>query len=220
MRQLGELNKNGAKEFKELGVEVVAVFREEREGLAGLKKIKGRTKVDFTLALDTPSKATAAYSNGRKEFDNYVVDKNGVIQAVLDGSLRTRAQAVKLLEVVKAAESDSVGSTAMSPVDNKAAVQQAVLDFVDGIYQSKVDMVKQVVHADVKVAALGVLAKGKVEALELADLVEAAATYGTGDLASAKLTSAWGTDMIHLVKVDGKWKIIQILQLGLEMNSK
>jgi len=88
------------------------------------------------------------------------------------------------------------------------------------------------------VAALGVLAKGKVEALELADLIEAAATYGskaespadslkkvmvfdvTGDLASAKLTSAWGTDMIHLVKVDGKWKIIQILQLGLEMNSK
>ena len=83
MKQLGELQKNGAQQFKELGVEVVAVFREEREGIAGLKKIKNRTKVNFTLALDTPANATKAYSNGRKEFDNYLVDGTGVIRGVI-----------------------------------------------------------------------------------------------------------------------------------------
>ena len=86
MKQLGELQKNGAQQFKELGVEVVAVFREEREGIAGLKKIKNRTKVDFTLALDTPANATKAYSNGRKDFDNYLVDGTGCLLYTSDAA--------------------------------------------------------------------------------------------------------------------------------------
>ena len=54
MRQLGELKRNAGQQFEEKGVKVVAVFREEKQGLDGLKRIKNKTKTDFTLALDTP----------------------------------------------------------------------------------------------------------------------------------------------------------------------
>ena len=132
MKQLGELQKNGAQQFKELGVEVVAVFREEREGIAGLKKIKNRTKVDFTLALDTPANATKAYSNGRKEFDNYLVDGTGVIRGVIDGSVKTRAQSEQLVKMIKSL-SDSGGSGSVESMDDTASVKQAVMDYVEGI---------------------------------------------------------------------------------------
>ena len=100
MRQLGELKRNAAQQFEEMGVEVVAVFREERQGVNGLKRIKTKTKTDFRLALDTPAKATKAYSNGRKEFDSYVIDKDGVIQGIVDGSVTSRARAEQLLKMV------------------------------------------------------------------------------------------------------------------------
>ena len=110
MKQLGELKRNAAQQFEEMGVKVVAVFREEKQGLDGLKRIKANTKTDFTLALDTPTKATKAYSNGRKEFDNYVIDKNGVVQGIVDGTVKSRARAEQLLKMVAALEGESSGS--------------------------------------------------------------------------------------------------------------
>ena len=235
MRQLGELNKNGAKEFEEMGVEVVAVFREEREGLAGLKKIKAKTKVPFTLALDTPAKATKAYSNGRKEFDNYVVDKNGVIRGIIDGSLKSRAKSDKLIEIVKSVESKSGGASDMAaaaPADDKAAVEQTVMDYADGIYKADEDLMKQAVHPDLKMSATADTAKAGVVEISFAQLLKVAEGYKakgvfpadapkkvqvfdvTGKVASAKLSTAWGTDMVHLVKEDDKWKILQIVLLS------
>ena len=224
MRQLGELNKNGAQQFKEMGVEVVAVFREEREGLAGLKKIKNRTKVDFTLALDTPANATKAYSNGRKEFDNYLVDGSGVIQGVIDGSLKTRAQSEQLVKMIKSL-SDSSGAASM---DDAAAVQQAVLDYVEGVYQAKTDLIQGAVHPDLKMFGYKGAAEKSGQAMTYTQLVDFASKYSaggvpkdalkevkvfdvSGNLASAKLKSSWGTEMLHLVKEDGQWKIMQIV---------
>lgn len=103
MRQLVQLNEN-AEEFRKLNAELVFVFREEREGVDGLKKIKERTKTGYTLALDFDRKSTAAYSPAKMTFDNYVVDKSGIIKGIVPGKLRTRATAEQLLSVLREIE--------------------------------------------------------------------------------------------------------------------
>ena len=95
MRQLVELQKSYPK-FKESKTEIIAVFREEEEGVEGLKKSKKNVKAEFHLWDDPKSKATKAYSQGSK-FTTYVVDKEGVIRAVLDGNLRKRPLAAAVL---------------------------------------------------------------------------------------------------------------------------
>ena len=227
MRQLGELKKNGAQQFKEMGVEVVAVFREERDGIAGLKKIKNRTKVEFTLALDTPADATKAYSTGRKEFDNYLVDQNGVIQGVIDGSLKTRAQSEQLVKLIKSL-SESGGSSSVASMDDTAAVKQAVMNYVEGVYQAKTDLIQRSVHSDLKMFGYKGAAEKSGQTMTYTQLVEFASKYNaggvpkdalkevkvfdvSGNLASAKLKSSWGTEMLHLVKEDDQWKIMQIV---------
>jgi peroxiredoxin len=104
MRQLVELRKN-SDQFEEYGVEIICVFREEAKGVEGLKLVKDKTKVDFTLALDRDKEKTRKYSPGRRKFDNYVIDKNGVICAIIDGSLRKRALAKQLLAALEEIES-------------------------------------------------------------------------------------------------------------------
>lgn len=101
MRQLVELQKN-KQQFKELNAEVIIVFREEKEGVDGLKKIKTRTKTDFTLAVDLNKKSSAAYSPDRMTFTNYVIDNKGMIRDVIPGNLRTRATSERLLKTLKA----------------------------------------------------------------------------------------------------------------------
>ena len=223
------MKSNGAKGFEEQGVEVVAVFREEKLGVKGLQMIKDQTKTDFTLAIDTPAKATADYSTGKKKFHNYVVDKNGIIQGVIDGSVRTRAQSAQLLEIIGSLASTSTAAPAM--MEDKAAVERAVLDYVEGIYQVKPDLIKRGVHPDVKMFgymgdakerkamnfselstfaskhnATGKIAKDAAKKVQIYDVMD--------KVASAKLTSAWGTDMLQLVKEDGKWMVLQILSQG------
>ena len=78
MNQLGELGKN-KEAFEEAGAEVIAVFREEKEEVAGLNKIVNKTKTTFTLALDYGKKQTARYSAGQREFTGYVINPKGVI---------------------------------------------------------------------------------------------------------------------------------------------
>ena len=101
MRQLVELKKNQDK-FQELGVEVIAVFREEQKGVEGLEIIKEKTEVSFTLALDTPAEQTAKYSPGRREFSNFVIDADGKVVAMIEGDLRNRAKFEQLLEAIEA----------------------------------------------------------------------------------------------------------------------
>lgn len=106
MRQLGELKEN-AEKFEEAGLEIIAIFREEREGVEGLKKIKEKTGVDFTLCLDTGAEKTSAYSPGRGKFDNYLIGSDGKVAAIFDGSLTKRALSEQLLEAIEKLDSDS-----------------------------------------------------------------------------------------------------------------
>ena len=105
MRQLVQLNEHAA-EFKSLNAELIFVFREEQEGVDGLKKILERSKTKYTLALDLNNKSTAGYSPKRRTFDNYVISKSGVVKGVVPGTLRTRATAEQLIKHLKEIEAD------------------------------------------------------------------------------------------------------------------
>jgi len=97
MRQLGELKKSEDK-FKELGVEIIAIFREDEKGVEGLEIIKEKAKVGFTLAFDKGKKQTGSYSPGRREFSNYVIGPDGKVAAIIEGDLRNRAKSKQLFE--------------------------------------------------------------------------------------------------------------------------
>jgi peroxiredoxin len=100
MRQLVQLQQH-AEEFKDLNAELIFVFREEREGVDGLKKIKEKQNPPFTLSFDLDKKSTKAYSPAPRTFDNYVVDSKGNARGIIDGTLRDRATAEELIKVLK-----------------------------------------------------------------------------------------------------------------------
>ena len=91
MKQLVQLQGH-ADEFKSLDAELIFVFREEADGVDGLKKIKEKHNTTFTLALDADKKSSKAYSPERMTFDNYVIDSGGVVRGVVDGTLKERAR--------------------------------------------------------------------------------------------------------------------------------
>ena len=103
MKQLVQLQKR-ADEFTALNAEVIFVYREEKEGVDGLKKIEQGTKTTFTLALDLDKQSSKTYSPKRMTFDNFVIDKDGNVAAIVDGTLRDRATADELLKALKKIE--------------------------------------------------------------------------------------------------------------------
>lgn len=98
MRQLVELQKHYG-QIKKLDAEIVAVFREEKLGVDGLKRSRNAAKTEFTLLTDLGAKATSAYS--QDNFTTYVIDKKGVIQAILPGTLTKRISADEILRELK-----------------------------------------------------------------------------------------------------------------------
>ena len=114
----------------------------------------------------------------------------------------------------------------------KEAVKQAVLDYVEGIYEVDHTRIERSVHPEL--VKRGFYAKkGQTTytgtPMTFAQLVELAKTYNKSgtipkdapkevviydvldQTATAKLTAVWGVDYMHLAKYDGKWKIINIL---------
>ena len=104
MAQLVELQKH-EDEFKKLDAELIFVFREESDGVDGLKKIRDKTKTSYTLALDFEKKSSKAYSAAERTYENFVIDKSGVVRGQFDGSVRVRATAQELLKALQAIES-------------------------------------------------------------------------------------------------------------------
>lgn len=105
MRQLVELQEH-AEEFKKLNTELIFVFREERDGVSALKKMKEKFETSFTLTLDLDKKNTPQYSPANRTFDNYVIDSTGVVRGILDGTLRTRAKSDALLKLLEKIETE------------------------------------------------------------------------------------------------------------------
>ncbi len=105
MRQLVELTKY-ADQFKALNAELLFVFREESEGVEGLKKIKEKHDPPYRLMLDFEKKSSGAYSPKKMTFDNYVIDSSGKLRGIVDGNLRERATAEELLKLLKQIEQE------------------------------------------------------------------------------------------------------------------
>ncbi len=93
--------------------------------------------------------------------------------------------------------------------DEKEAVRQAVLDYVESVYN--VDPSR--ISGKMTFAGLVEVAKnwnkdGKLPANAPKEIT----IFDVQDqTASAKLVAQWGTDYFHLAKYDGKWKIINVL---------
>jgi hypothetical protein len=125
-------------------------------------------------------------------------------------------------------------ATAQQPVDaDREAVRQAVLDYVEGIYNVEPARIERSVHPNL--AKLGFYRPPAESAyrpgskMAFQQLVEIARTYNKeGKLrkdapkeiaifdvleqtATVKLTAEWGIDYMHLAKFDGKWMIVNVL---------
>ncbi len=87
-----------------MNTEVICIFREEKEGVSGLKKVLANTKTPFTLAIDKDKNSTKAYSTKQRTFDNFVIDAAGNIKAIIPGTLKDRATADELVKELKAIE--------------------------------------------------------------------------------------------------------------------
>ncbi|MEP7273666.1 MAG: nuclear transport factor 2 family protein [Acidobacteriota bacterium] len=117
--------------------------------------------------------------------------------------------------------------------NEKEAVRQAVLDYVEGVYNVEPARIERSVHPNL--AKLGFYRPPAENAyrpgstMTFQRLVEVAKTYNKdGSLAknapkeviiydvmdqtaSVKLVAEWGTDYMHLARFDGKWKIVNVL---------
>ncbi len=116
---------------------------------------------------------------------------------------------------------------------DKEAVRQAVLDYVEGIYNVEPARIERSVHPDL--AKLG-FARRRAETayqpgekMTFQQLVEIAKTYNKAgrlpkdapkeiviyevvdQTATVKLTAVWGIDYMHLAKFDGQWKIVNVM---------
>ena len=116
---------------------------------------------------------------------------------------------------------------------DREAVRQAVLDYVEGIYNVEPARIERSVHPNLakmgfyRPPAETAYRPGRPMAFQ--QLVEIAKTYNKeGKLrkdplkeiaiydvleqtATVKLTAEWGIDYMHLAKFDGKWMIVNVL---------
>ena len=114
----------------------------------------------------------------------------------------------------------------------REAVRQAVLDYVEGIYEVNPARIERSVHPELTKRGF-FFKKGETayssDMMTFQQLVALAGTYNkngrvpknapkevvvfdvSDQTASAKLTAVWGIDYIHLAKYDGRWKFVNVL---------
>ena len=123
------------------------------------------------------------------------------------------------------------GSQSPAATD-RAAVQQAALDYVEGLYLADATRIERSVLPQLQKRGFwrdnATAPWGPQETMTFEQLVNLSKTwnakktrdttikkvevYDVADqTASAKVTAMWGIDYLHLAKYDGRWKIINIL---------
>lgn len=116
--------------------------------------------------------------------------------------------------------------------DDVAAVKQAVLDYVEGVYDVAPDRIRRGVHPEL--AKRGFARRSDDQPyrelkMTFDQLVELSAGYNKDghvaadapkevivyevldQTASVKLIAEWGIDYMHLAKYDGKWQIVNVM---------
>ena len=123
--------------------------------------------------------------------------------------------------------------TAAAQTNDKEAVRQAALDYVEGIYEVNPSRIERSVHPEL--VKRGFFIKRGETAysgapMTFTQLVELSKNWnksGTAvakdapkevivyevldQTASVKVVASWGIDYMHLAKYDGRWQIINIL---------
>ena len=112
-----------------------------------------------------------------------------------------------------------------------AAVRAAVLDYVEGIYEVAPERIERSVHPELAKVGWGRDREGNYTEYPMTQqqLVDLAARYNKAGrvaedapkeveifevldkTATIKLTAEWGVDYMHLVKLDGRWMIRNVL---------
>lgn len=115
---------------------------------------------------------------------------------------------------------------------DRQAVERAVLDYVDALYEVKPELVDRGVHPQLAKRGFsrapdGSYRESTMSFAQLRSLSERWNAQGRVDpktarkevvvldlldkTASAKLVASWGVDYMHLAKYDGEWKIVNVL---------
>ncbi len=189
-------------------------------------------------------KPAADESQRKRRIDSLDLTGNaGVARIVLDYPDATLTDYMSLLKVdgewkivnkvfsVEPKAKPSTSSTAAPQLDDREAVKQAVLDYVEALYEADSARIERSVHRDLFKLGFerdkdGIYKPYRMTYQELYDLAgrwnktgripknskKEIVVYDVADqTASAKLTARWGTDYLHLAKFDGKWMITDIL---------
>ena len=122
--------------------------------------------------------------------------------------------------------------TAKELSPEEKAVHRACMDYVEGVYDVKPEFIERSVHKDLKKFGYWRQpGQGEYRASPMTyqQLYDLSKTYNSSGripkdapkevtvfdvldkTASAKLVAHWGIDYFHLVKEDGKWKILQVV---------
>lgn len=133
---------------------------------------------------------------------------------------------------IAAAATLSAGAEQTGAAADRAAVHQAALDYVEGIYTSDVSRIERSVHPQLQKRGFWrespTLPWGPQSTMTYDQLINLTKTWNAkkdrdttikkvdvyevlDQTASAKVTAMWGIDYLHLAKYDGNWKIINIL---------
>ena len=189
-------------------------------------------------------KPAADESQRKRRIDSLDITGNaGVARIVLDYPDTTLIDYMSLLKVdgewkivnkvfnAEPKTKPATNSTATPLPDDREAVKQAVLDYVEALYEADSARIERSVHRDLFKLGFerdkdGTYKPYKMTYQELYDLAgrwnktgripknskKEIVVFDVADqTASAKLTAMWGIDYLHLAKFDGKWMITDIL---------
>lgn len=186
-------------------------------------------------------KPAADESQRKRRIDSLNITGNAAVaRIVLDYPDTTLTDYMSLLKVdgewkivnkVFNAEPKAKAVTAAQVPDDREAVKQAVLDYVEALYEADSARIERSVHRDLFKLGFerdkdGTYKPYRMTYQELYDLAgrwnktgripknskKEIVVYDVADqTASAKLTAMWGIDYLHLAKFDGKWMITDIL---------
>ena len=187
-------------------------------------------------------KPAADESQRKRRIDSLNITGNaGVARIVLDYPDATLTDYMSLLKVdgewkivnkvFNAEPKAKVTTNSTQAPDDREAIKQAVLDYVEALYEADSARIERSVHRDLFKLGFerdkeGMYKPYRMTYQELYDLAgrwnktgripknskKEIVVYDVADqTASAKLTAMWGIDYLHLAKFDGKWMITNIL---------
>jgi Putative lumazine-binding len=178
-------------------------------------------------------------SQRKRRIDSLDITGNtGVARIVLDYPDTTLTDYMSLLKVDgewkivnKVFNAEPKAKSTTKPADDREAVTQAVLDYVEALYEADSSRIERSVHKELFKLGFerdkdGTYKPYRMSYQELYDLAgrwnksgrfpknsrKDIVVYDIADqTAAAKLTAMWGIDYLHLAKFDGKWMITDIL---------